>query len=148
MRGAASRVLSVTKMAHARKHHRQPALVGGRDHFRVAHAAAGLDHRGRAVVGNDVEAVAKWEERVRRHGRPGERKPRGRRLDRRDFGGIDAALKRAPGELRGLTARLTSPLFVGDSATFCGYPAKDGKMRVFIADKNGTLCGEMDLEFA
>lgn len=61
---------------------------------------------------------------------------------------IDAALKRAPGELRGLTARLTSPLFVGDSASFCGYPVKDGKMRVFVADKNGTLCGEMDLEFA
>lgn len=60
---------------------------------------------------------------------------------------IDAALKRAPGELRGLTARLTSPLFVGDSASFCGYPVKDGKMRVFVADKNGTLCGEMDLEF-
>lgn len=60
---------------------------------------------------------------------------------------IDAALKRAPGELRGLTARLTSPLFVGDSATFCGYPAKDGRMRVFVADKHGTLCGEMDLEF-
>lgn len=61
---------------------------------------------------------------------------------------IDAALKRAPGELRGLTARLTSPLFVGDSASFCGYPVKDGKMRVFVADKNGTLCGEMGLEFA
>jgi len=61
---------------------------------------------------------------------------------------IDAALKRAPGELRGLTARLTSPLFVGDSVKICGYGAKDGKMRVFLADKNGTLCGEMDLEFA
>jgi len=61
---------------------------------------------------------------------------------------VDAALKRAPGELRSVTARLTSPVFVGDSARFCGYPAKDGRMRVFVADKNGALCGEMDLEFA
>jgi 3-methylfumaryl-CoA hydratase len=60
---------------------------------------------------------------------------------------IDAALKRAPGELRALTARLMSPLFVGDSVSIRGYPAKDGKTRVFLADKDGTLCGEMDLEF-
>ncbi len=60
---------------------------------------------------------------------------------------IDAALKRAPAELRGLTARLVNPLFVGDSVKLCGYAAADNRMRMFAADKNGHLCGEMDLEF-
>ena len=53
----------------AGEHHREPALVGRRDHFRVAHAAARLDHRRGAVVGDDVEAVAEREERVGRHRR-------------------------------------------------------------------------------
>lgn len=61
---------------------------------------------------------------------------------------IDAALKRAPSELRGLTARLTYPLWVGDPVSLRGSAAKDGRMRVWTADKNGHLCGEMDLEFA
>ncbi len=29
-----------------------------------------------------------------------------------------------------------------------GEAQKDGKLRIWAADKNGTLCGEMDLEFA
>jgi 3-methylfumaryl-CoA hydratase len=61
---------------------------------------------------------------------------------------IDAALKRAPSALRGLTARLTYPLWVGDPVSIRGATAKDRKMRVWTADKHGHLCGEMDLEFA
>ena len=61
---------------------------------------------------------------------------------------IDAALKRAPSDLRGLTARLTYPLWVGDPVSIRGSAATDRRMRVWAADKNGHLNGEMDLEFA
>jgi 3-methylfumaryl-CoA hydratase len=61
---------------------------------------------------------------------------------------IDAALKRAPSELRNLTARLTYPLWVGDPLSIRGTDAADRRMRVWVADKHDHLCGEMDLEFA
>ncbi len=61
---------------------------------------------------------------------------------------VDAALKRAPSELRGLTARLTYPLWVGEPLSVRGAEAKDHRMRIWAADKDGHLCGEMDLEFA
>ncbi len=61
---------------------------------------------------------------------------------------IDAALKRAPSELRSLTARLTYPLWVGDPVSIRGTAASDRRMHVWTADKNGHLCGEMDLAFA
>ena len=64
------------EVADAGEHHRDAALVGGGDHFVVAHAAAGLDHRDGAVVGDDVEAVAEREERVGRDDRAREREPR------------------------------------------------------------------------
>ena len=53
-------------MPAAGEHHRQAALVGGGDHFRVAHRSARLHDRGRAGVGDRVEAVAEREERVGR----------------------------------------------------------------------------------
>jgi 3-methylfumaryl-CoA hydratase len=61
---------------------------------------------------------------------------------------IDAALRRATSELRGLTARLTYPLWVGDPVSIRGSAVSDRKVRVWAADKNGYLSGEMDLEFA
>ena len=61
---------------------------------------------------------------------------------------IDAALKRAPGELTGYTARLARPLFVGDTLTMAGHAARDGKMGAWGADKEGALCAQLDLEFA
>lgn len=61
---------------------------------------------------------------------------------------IDAALKRAPSELRALTARLTYPLWVGDPVSIRGSAVVDRKMHVWVADKHGHLNGEMDLEFA
>jgi len=49
------------------------ALIGRGDDFSIAHAAAGLDDRDRAVVRDDIETVTKREERVGRDHRPGER---------------------------------------------------------------------------
>ena len=61
---------------------------------------------------------------------------------------VDAALKRAPSALRGLVARLTYPLWVGEPLFVRGAGAKDHRMRIWAADRHGHLCGEMDLEFA
>jgi 3-methylfumaryl-CoA hydratase len=61
---------------------------------------------------------------------------------------VDAALKRAPGELTGFTARLARPLWVGETGTFAGHAARDGKMSCWAANKKGELCAQMELEFA
>ena len=56
---------SVPEMADAGEYHGDVALVGRGDHLGVAHAAAGLDDRDGAMLGDDVEAVAKGKEGVR-----------------------------------------------------------------------------------
>ena len=61
---------------------------------------------------------------------------------------VDAALRHAKGTLTSYTARLVHPLWVGDLIEVRGEPQKDGRMKIWAADKNGVLCGEMDLEFA
>jgi 3-methylfumaryl-CoA hydratase len=60
---------------------------------------------------------------------------------------VNSALKHARGELTGFTARLVHPLWVGELIDVRGEEQKDGKLKIWAADKNGTLCGEMDLEF-
>jgi 3-methylfumaryl-CoA hydratase len=61
---------------------------------------------------------------------------------------VDAALKRGQGRLASYTARLVHPLWVGDRIEVRGEAqTADGKIKLWAADKNGTLCGEMDLEF-
>ena len=54
----------------------------------------------------------------------------------------------ATARLTGCTARLVHPLWVGDLIEVRGEEQKDGKLKIWAADKNGVLCGEMDLEFA
>lgn len=61
---------------------------------------------------------------------------------------VDAALKHSKGTLTGYTARLVHPLWVGDLIDVRGEQQRDGKLRIWAADKNGVLCGEMELEFA
>lgn len=61
---------------------------------------------------------------------------------------LDAALKRAPGELTGYTARLVHPLFAGETLVMAGHAASDGKMTVWGANKAGALCAQLELEFA
>jgi 3-methylfumaryl-CoA hydratase len=60
---------------------------------------------------------------------------------------VDAALRRGAGALTGYTARLVHPLWVGDLIEVRGEAQKDGRLKIWAADKNGVLCGEMDLEF-
>jgi 3-methylfumaryl-CoA hydratase len=60
---------------------------------------------------------------------------------------VDAALRHARGTLTGYTARLVHPLWVGDLIDVRGEEQKAGKLKIWAADKNGVLCGEMDLEF-
>jgi 3-methylfumaryl-CoA hydratase len=61
---------------------------------------------------------------------------------------VDAALRHATGTLSGVTARLVHPLWVGDLIDVRGEAQKDGHLKIWAADKNGVLCGEMELEFA
>lgn len=60
---------------------------------------------------------------------------------------LDAVLRRAPASLRGYSARLTRPLFVGDGAALRGTAARDGAMRAWVADRQGLLAAEMSAEF-
>src|SRR3546814_3949232 len=66
---ANGRVPSVTEVANTGKYHRHAGLVGGGDHFRIAHRATRLDHRGDAGLRGGVDAVAEREECVRCHDR-------------------------------------------------------------------------------
>ena len=61
---------------------------------------------------------------------------------------VNAALRHGKGTLTAYTTRLVHPLWVGDRIEVRGEEQKDGKLRIWAADKNGVLCGEMDLEFA
>jgi 3-methylfumaryl-CoA hydratase len=60
---------------------------------------------------------------------------------------LDAALKRAPGELTGCTARLARPLWVGETVTLAGRAASGDKMSCWAANSKGELCVQMELEF-
>ncbi|HYF06513.1 MAG TPA: hypothetical protein VD970_02750, partial [Acetobacteraceae bacterium] len=61
---------------------------------------------------------------------------------------LDAALRQTERELTGYTARLTSPLYVGQTVTLAGRGIAEGKMPVWAANEDGALCAEMTLEFA
>jgi 3-methylfumaryl-CoA hydratase len=61
---------------------------------------------------------------------------------------VDAALRHGKGALAACTARLVHPLWVGDAIEVRGEEQKDGHLKIWAADKNGVLCGEMELEFA
>src|SRR5690606_20415092 len=89
--GRIVRPILVTEMASAGVDHGQAAFVGGRDDFVVAYAAARLDDAGGAGVGHDVQAVAKWKERVGGDRRTGKRQAGVLGLDRGDARRVDAA---------------------------------------------------------
>ena len=61
---------------------------------------------------------------------------------------VDAALRTPRARSPAYTARLVHPLWVGDLIEVRGEDQNDGKLKIWAADKNGVLCGEMDLEFA
>lgn len=60
---------------------------------------------------------------------------------------VDAAVRNTPGTLRGFTTRLTRPIWVGDAVTVHGRGTGDG-CHCWIADADGNLCAQMDLDFA
>lgn len=60
---------------------------------------------------------------------------------------LDAATRQGSGELVGLTARMTRPLWVGDVVTLAGTGVRDGTMECWAADAGGALCARMSLEF-
>ena len=75
----------------------------------------------------------------------------GHRVERRPVDASDGRCRAAA------TARARSPAAPPASSIRCGSATlievrgeeqKDGKLKIWAADKNGVLCGEMDLEFA
>jgi 3-methylfumaryl-CoA hydratase len=61
---------------------------------------------------------------------------------------LDAAVKNTPGhKLVGFDARLTRPIYVGDTITLNGTALQDGKMDAWVADRDGKLCAQMELDF-
>ncbi|MBS7790898.1 MaoC family dehydratase N-terminal domain-containing protein [Roseococcus sp. SDR] len=62
---------------------------------------------------------------------------------------LDAAVENTPGHrLAGYTARLTRPIYVGARITLAGGALEGGRMRAWVADQDGKLCAEMELDFA
>ncbi len=61
---------------------------------------------------------------------------------------LEAALPRLTGKLTGFSARLTRPIYVGDTVSIQGGAGEDGLATCWIADKDGAMCATMDLEFA
>ena len=45
------------KMPHTRQHHDHAALVGGCNHFFIAHAAAGLDNAGGTGIDHHIQTI-------------------------------------------------------------------------------------------
>ena len=60
---------------------------------------------------------------------------------------LDAALGNSDRKLTGYTARLTSPLYVGQTVTLAGRAATNGRMEAWASNDDGALCAEMTLEF-
>ena len=62
---------------------------------------------------------------------------------------LDAATREAPAHrLVGYTARLTRPILVGETITFAGGAVTDGRMAAWVANADGKLCAQMELDFA
>lgn len=62
---------------------------------------------------------------------------------------LDAATRHAHGRrLERVTARLTRPIYVGDTVTLAGGVLEAGQMDAWVADAGGALCAQMDLGFA
>jgi 3-methylfumaryl-CoA hydratase len=61
---------------------------------------------------------------------------------------LDAATRRSSARLSGFSARLTRALYVGDTVVLAGSAMADGKAKAWAADREGNLCGEVEMEFA
>ena len=62
---------------------------------------------------------------------------------------LDAAVRNAPGRrLTAVNARLTRPIYVGDTITLAGGAPAEGTVPAWVADKDGMLAAQMDLTFA
>ncbi len=58
---------------------------------------------------------------------------------------LDAAVPHLAGPLIGFEARLTRPLWVGDTVTVQGTPSRDGRMACWGIDKDGFHCAAAEL---
>ena len=78
------------EVTHTRKHHRESELIGGGDHFIIAHRSARLCDRRRASFSRQRRPVGKWEQGLRYQHRSFERYAQPRRLLASRVQGIDS----------------------------------------------------------
>ena len=109
---------SMAEVAHAAEHHGHAALVGGVNHFLVAHRAAGLDDAGGACIHHHVEAVAEGEEGVARHHGALQRQVGVAGLDAGDAGGVRRLIWPAPTPMVMPPLQKTMALLLTYLATF------------------------------
>src|SRR5690554_1670822 len=86
-----SMTVLVTEMAHASEDHGQAMLVGGIDHFLIAHGATRLVHCGDTGCCGGIDAITEGEEGIGRHHGARYLQTFVRSLDAGDLGGVDAA---------------------------------------------------------
>ena len=56
---------SVPEVPASGEHHRKPAFVRCCNHVLIADRSAGLHDSGCACIGDDIETIAEWKERIR-----------------------------------------------------------------------------------
>ena len=61
---------------------------------------------------------------------------------------LDAVVRHTPGRLVAYSARLTRPIYVGDTITLAGHAPQDGRVSAWVQDRDGYLCGQFECEFA
>ncbi len=61
---------------------------------------------------------------------------------------LDAATRRTAARLSAFSVRLNRALYVGDTVVLAGSAVADGKAKAWAADRDGHLCGEVEMEFA
>src|SRR5690348_1546904 len=82
---------SMPEMPYAGHHHGYALLIRCSDYFRIAHAAAGLDHRPCPCLHDHIQTIAKREKGIRCHGRAIKAESRIPCLDRGNARAIHAA---------------------------------------------------------
>jgi 3-methylfumaryl-CoA hydratase len=61
---------------------------------------------------------------------------------------LDAATRRSTARLAAFSVRLNRALYVGDTVVLAGSAVADGKATAWAADRDGFLCGQVEMEFA
>lgn len=60
---------------------------------------------------------------------------------------LDAAVANTPGKLVGFSARLTRPVYVGETISLRGRPGEGGRVLAWVQDRDGNQNAQIECEF-